>query len=174
MAADESTQQQLAELREEIAAKRTQRHAVRRRLNILEEQAYAMGWETPPHVKSDIEDAKREKAQLDTLIAEFGRQVARLELAPTPGYILPPGEVLPQLAPAVIDTRLLALEHRLGRQDEAIERIERRQDDANEWRTAQERARVDGQSERLRHERLLLALLFVIALGVMLIVVRVY
>lgn len=173
MATDEESLRQIAELREEITAKRSQREATRRRLHALEERAADMGRDTPPHITNEITDAIRERGRLDTVIAELGRQVARLELAPTSGLVLPPGEVLPQLAPAVIDTRLLAVERRLERQDEAIERIEQRMDEGREWRGRQDTERLDGQLGRRSRERFLIALLFLIAAGVIFIALRV-
>lgn len=177
MATDEETLRQLAELREEIDALRIRREATRRRLNALEERAAEMGRDTPPHITTEIGDALAKKRALDASIAELGKRVARLELAPTPAVeVLPRGDATydMQLAPAIVDSRLQAMERRLDRQDEQLDQLVRRQEEAASWRERSDAQRHGGQSDRRQREVVLLAVLIVIALGVLFIAVRVY
>lgn len=175
MAADAETLRQIDELREEIAAKRAEREATRRRLHTQEERAAEMGRDTPPHISNEIRDLLQKRRDLDAVIAELGKRVVRLELAPTPAIeVLPHGDTpLPQLVPAVIDTRLQALERTVERQGSAIIRILQRLDDDLAWKEQQDSKRQDGQQGRARNERLVLLVLFVIALGVVFIAIRV-
>lgn len=172
MASDEETLRQIAELREEISAKRTERESLRRRRRNLERRAAEMGRDTPSHITTELDEALNKQDDLDRYIAELGRQIARLELAPTPGYILPPGEALPQLAPAVIDTRMQAIEREQTRQGQAIDRIEQRLDDDERWKRGQDGERQTGQLERKAREQAQLIILVVIVVCVVFLVLR--
>lgn len=177
MARDEETLRQLEELREEIASQRARRGATRRRLNTLEESAAEMGRDAPPHITNEIDDLRAKRRKLDASIAELGKRVARLELAPTPAIeVLPRGDATYdiQLAPAIVDSRLQAVERRLDMQDEQLDRLVRRQEEAADWRERETMQRHGGQSYHRQRDRMLLAVLVVIALGVIFIAVRVY
>jgi chromosome segregation ATPase len=174
----DETERQLAELREELSARREARQATRRRQDALDIQAAHFGREAPPHITTEIADLVEKRRSLDATIREIERQIARLELAPQSGLIIPAGQALPELVPAVIDTRIRALEWASDRIESALAQIGERLDakDASdrEWRHAERDARRDGQ----KGYRLLLvglaAALFVVAVAVVALLIRVY
>ena len=178
MAADDETQRQLTEIAEDLAAKRSEREAVRRRLHVLEERAAEMGRDAPAHITTEIADLLVKRRELDDTIAELGKRRARLELAPQSGLILPPGEVLPQLAPAVIDTRITRIEQLLASiRYDLTDHLQdhRRKDAADEaWREVESSARARGQHKHQLGELAQFVIMCIIALGVLLIVAKLY
>lgn len=179
MAADEETQRQVAELRERLAATQRIREAHQRRLYVLQEQAASFGLAAPAHLLTEIADLGVKVRAADGEIREIERRVARLELAPQSALALPAsGSPIPQLIPAVVDTRLSALEHSMVRVEDAVahirEQAEQARQESREWRQAERAGRQEGQ----RTYRLLFAggaiVLLVLAAVLVLVAIRVY
>ena len=171
MAADDETQRQLHELRDELAARRTIRLATRRRLDALEEQAATLGIQAPPQIATEIADLNIKRRELDATCNEIEKRIARLELAPTPAVeVLPrtPGSTpLPQLIPAVIDSRMQAIERGQDRDTLLLGQLLARLDAADQ-------ARIEGQRDyRFLFAGIVVALT-ILAIGIVLIAIRVY
>lgn len=179
MAADEETQRQLAELRERLAATQRIREAHQRRLYVLQEQAAHFGADAPAHLLTESADLGVKIRAADGEIHEIERRIARLELAPQSALVLPEsGPPIPQLVPAVVDTRLQAVEQAIEWMRSTIadirEDVQLAREESREWRQAERAGRQEGQ----RIYRLLFiggAITFLIlAIGVVLIAIRVY
>lgn len=150
---DSATQDQLVELRDAIEAAKKVRAATTARQRVLEEQAAKRGMDAPPHITTELIDlALKIKAKTDE-ITELERSAARLELAPTSALEFSYDSTLPQLAPAVVDTRLHMLERQLDRVLSAIVQLGDAQDARNaegrEWRQHERTERQAGQGRRL-------------------------
>jgi septal ring factor EnvC (AmiA/AmiB activator) len=150
---DSATQDQLDELRDAIEAAKKVRAATTRRQQALEEQAARLGLDAPPHITTELVDlGLKIKAKSDE-IRELERSAARLELAPKSALEFSYGSTLPQLAPAVVDTRLQVMERQLERVLDALVQLGDEQDatraESREWRQHERTERQEGQSRRL-------------------------
>jgi nitrogen fixation/metabolism regulation signal transduction histidine kinase len=189
------TDRQLVELRDELEARRQARDAMRRRLNALEEQAAHMGRDTPAHITTEIGELVEKRRVLDGTIGEIEKRIARLELSPQSAIeVLPRGESTYdiKLAPVVIDSRLQAVERMLIMLDDrgsrmegmlgGLERVlERLAGDVtakaeidHEWREAERSARSTGQRDYRVIFAIVALILLLLAIGVILIAIRVY
>lgn len=183
---DDETQRQLAELRDQVAATTRIRAAHRQRLSVLQEQAAKFGIEAPAHLVTEIADLGVTIRETDAQLVEFRRLIARLELAPQSALILPGGDAIyPELIPAVVDSRLQALdrsnERTLDGLDQIWGAIERAAIESREWRSAERAAREAGMRGHHEQHRTLRAILIggavvllIVAIGVVVIAVRVF
>lgn len=178
MAADEETQRQVAELAERLASTRRIREAHQRRLYVLQEQAAQFGKDAPAHILTEIADLGIKVREANAEIQEIERRIARLELAPQSGLSATAGitgpAVIPELLPAVVDTRLQAVEHAIERIGDAIaymrEQADQAREESREWRSAERSSRETGQR---RYDRMVIVLI-ILAAVVVLIAVKVY
>lgn len=168
MAQDE-TQRQLDELREQLEAVRRTRAATRRRREALEEQAAKLGNDAPPHITTEITDLLVKQRELDTQLGELEKRIARLALAPQSAIeVLPEsGTAAPHLIPAVVDSRLQAVERGVEKALTLIGYVVERLDRSDT-------ARTDGQRNRYWLYVCAVIALTIIALSMAIMALRVF
>lgn len=147
---DSETQRQIEELRTREQSQQRVRDAHQRRLYVLQEQAAQFGKRAPAELVIEIADTGTAIQALDEELREIKRLHARLALAPTSALQLPDGPSgIPQLVPAIVDTRLQALEVGQARLEgtlgSVLDLVEITREESREYRQSERLSRIEGQ-----------------------------
>lgn len=155
---DESTRQQLDELRPQLDARRRLRAAHQRRYDALAEQAATWGRGVAVEVVQELTDLAVTIKAVDAEIREIEARIIRLETAPAPDTVLMiPDEAprVPTLVPALVDDRLRAQDRALEWVREVVTEIRRdvakSRQESLEWRTSETRQREEGMRAHQDH-----------------------
>lgn len=177
MTADDETRRQLDELRDYDLAEQRIRDAHQRRLYVLQEQAAKLGRGAPPELVIEITDIAEQVRVQDERLREVRAKIAKLELAPQSALAVPPGPaVIPELIPAVVDTRLQALELGQARLESTVagigEQVELSREESREWRSAERSERRESQRTHRLIYAFIGAALLILAVAVVLVAIK--
>ncbi len=164
---DDETQRQIEELRDREQAQLRIRDKHQQRLYVLQEQAAQFGTRAPAEIVMEIADIGTAIQAIDAELREIRRRLARLALAPTSALQLPSGPSdIPELVPAVVDTRLQHLEVGQARLEgtltSVLDLVEITREESRDHRQSERLSRIEGQrTQRLIYGLVALAFIAV-------------